>query len=49
MIEVYCRLIIAKRRSFDKVPPEFQTKVKDRLNELGYDTNGYPKNDKEGL
>lgn len=40
MIEIYCKLIINKRRSFEKVPDEFKKAVKTRLFELGYDTNG---------
>ena len=40
MVEIYCTLIIAKRRSFDDIPEVFQSKVKARLAELGYDTNG---------
>lgn len=40
MVEIYCKLIIAKRRSIDKVPDNFKSDVKARLNELGYDTNG---------
>ena len=40
MIEVYCKLIIGKRRSFDRVPEEFKMEVENRLKELGYDTNG---------
>ena len=40
MIEIYAKLIINKRRTFDKVPSKFQTDVKTRLLELGYDTNG---------
>lgn len=42
MIEIYCRLIIGKRRSFDRVPDNFKMEVKERLKELGYDTNGDP-------
>lgn len=42
MIEIYCKLIISKRRSFDKVPNEYKTTVKARLVELGYDINGNP-------
>ena len=42
MIEIYCKLIIAKRRDFDKVPDDFKSGVKERLKELGYDTNGDP-------
>lgn len=40
MIEMYCKLIIAKRRSFDKVPTEFKKDVEIRLSEQGYNTNG---------
>lgn len=40
MVEIYCKLIIAKRRDFDKVPDDFKNNVKERLKELGYDTNG---------
>ena len=40
MIEVYCTLIINKRRTFDRVPDKFKMDVKARLEELGYDTNG---------
>lgn len=40
MIEIYCNLIISKRRSFDKVPNELKESVEFRLAELGYDTNG---------
>lgn len=40
MIEIYCKLIINKRRSFDRVPNEFKEDVELRLAELGYDTNG---------
>lgn len=40
MIEIYCKLIINKRRPFDKVPNELKEAVKSRLAELRYDTNG---------
>lgn len=44
MIDVYCKLIIAKskRWTFDKVPESFKEAVEERLKELGYDTNGDP-------
>lgn len=42
MIEIYCKLIINKRRTFDKVPDDFKIKVEERLKELGYNTNGDP-------
>lgn len=45
MVEIYCKLIIAKRRTFDKVPDIFKDEVKAKLSELGYDING----DKEVL
>ena len=40
MIEVYCKLVIGKRRTFDRVPDNFKAEVEARLLELGYDTNG---------
>lgn len=40
MIEIYCKLIINKRRTFDRVPDDFKENVEMRLKELGYDTNG---------
>lgn len=40
MVEIYCKLIIGKRRTFDKVPDTFKSDVEKRLKELGYDTNG---------
>lgn len=40
MIDVYCKLIINKRRSFDRVPDEFKDDVALRLAELGYYTDG---------
>lgn len=42
MVEMYCKLIIEKRRTFDRVPDNFKMAVKSRLKELGYDTNGCP-------
>lgn len=42
MVEIYCKLIITKRRIFDKVPDNFKVEVEERLRELGYDTNGDP-------
>lgn len=42
MIEVYCTLIINKRRTFDRVPDKFKMDVQARLAELGYDTDGNP-------
>lgn len=40
MVEIYCKLIINKRRTFDAVPENFKVDVEARLKELGYDTNG---------
>lgn len=40
MVEIYCKLIIAKRRNFDKVPDDFKNMVENRLKELGYNTDG---------
>lgn len=40
MIEVYCKLIINGRRTFDRIPNEFKESVEARLLELGYDTAG---------
>lgn len=40
MVEIYCKLIISKRRTFDRVPDNFKNEVETKLFELGYDTNG---------
>lgn len=40
MVEIYCKLIINKRRSFDKVPTSLKEDVELRLNQLGFDING---------
>ena len=42
MVNLYCSLIINKRRTLDDVPEKFKDDVIARLNELGYDTNGNP-------
>ncbi len=42
MVDVYAKLIINKKRTFDSVPETLQDKVRARLFELGYDTNGDP-------
>ena len=42
MVEIYCKLIISKRRTIDKVPDNFKMDVENRLKELGYDVNGDP-------
>lgn len=44
MIELYCKLIIEKRRTFDDVPNTLKNDVEARLIELGYDVNGDPVN-----
>lgn len=40
MVELYCKLIIGKMRSFGQVRNEFKVQVEAKLLELGYDTNG---------
>lgn len=40
MVNLYCTLIINKRRTFDQIPANFKDAVETRLKELGYDTNG---------
>ena len=46
MIELYCKLIRCGRKTFDDVPDELKSRVEERLEELGYDTNGtYINND----
>ena len=42
MIDVYSKLIIKKKRTFDSIPSQLKEDVKMRLLELGYDTNGDP-------
>ncbi len=42
MIDMYCKLIIHKRRSFDRVPESLKDDVELRLAELGYNKNGDP-------
>lgn len=42
MVNLYCTLIIKKRRSFSDVPVDLQAAVEEKLRELGYDTNGEP-------
>ena len=44
MIELYCTLIIEKRRTFDEVPNTLKDGVEARLKELGYDINELPVN-----
>lgn len=40
MVNLYCTLIINKRRSFGDIPEAFKEQVTARLKELGYDQNG---------
>jgi hypothetical protein len=42
MVDLYATLIINKKRSFSSVPSRLQDAVRDRLYELGYDTDGNP-------
>nr|DAQ19172.1 MAG TPA: hypothetical protein [Caudoviricetes sp.] len=42
MVNLYCTLIINRRRSFDQIPDNFKSPVEERLKELGYDTSGEP-------
>ena len=40
MVELYAKLIIAKRRTLDSVPKNLKTAVKKALMEMGYDEHG---------
>ena len=40
MVEIYCKLIINGRRTFDKIPENCKELVESRLAELGYTTDG---------
>lgn len=42
MVEIYVKLIINKRRTFDQIPDKFKAEVEAKLREYGYDTNGDP-------
>lgn len=42
MVELYCTLIINKRRTFQQIADKFKIQVEARLKDLGYDTNGDP-------
>ena len=42
MVDLYVALIIAGRRTFDRVPKRFQNAVKEELAALGLDKNGNP-------
>lgn len=43
MVDVYATLIINKKRTYDSVPARLKEAVKNRLYELGYDTDGNPR------
>lgn len=45
MVDLYVALIIAGRRTFDKVPAKFKEAVREELAALGLDENGNPIND----
>lgn len=40
MAEIYSKLIINKRRTFDQIPEKFKNEVRNKLAEYGYDING---------
>lgn len=42
MVDIYVRLIINKRRTFEEVPDKFRADVEAKLMECGYNTNGDP-------
>lgn len=42
MVDLYVALIIAGRRSFDRVPAKFKEAVRKELLALGLDENGNP-------
>ena len=42
MVEIYARLIINKRKTFEQVPEKFQDDVEAKLKEYGYDIHGDP-------
>ena len=42
MVEIYAKLIMNKRRTFDQVPEKFKAGVEAKLGEYGYDLNGDP-------
>ena len=44
MVDLYCCLIVVKRKSFNDVPNAYKDAVRERLKELGYDINGDPLN-----
>lgn len=45
MAEIYVKLIMNKRRTFDQVPEKFKADVEAKLREYGYDTDGTPLNE----
>lgn len=42
MVELYAKLIIAKRRTIDSVPKSLREAVIECLKSMGYDENGDP-------
>ena len=40
MVEIFAKLIIAKKRTLSDVPENLRERVDDKLAELGYDENG---------
>lgn len=41
MVELYAKLIINQRRTFEEVPTGMQPAVAERLQALGYDQSGH--------
>lgn len=42
MVDLYCALIIAGKRTIDKVPTRYRGAVKEQLGAIGLDENGNP-------
>lgn len=42
MVDLYCALIIAEKRTFDSVPKRYQEAVREQLAAIGLDENGNP-------
>ena len=42
MVDLYCALIIAGRRTIDTVPARYREAVKEQLAAIGLDGNGNP-------
>lgn len=42
MVDLYCALIIAGRRTIDKIPEKYREAVKKELAAVGLDENGNP-------